>query len=74
MDDLLDTPGRAVTLGETMALLRAETAAPLAHVHQLAVGIGGAESNVQSHWPDSAPRQPGSGGSATTAWANGRTG
>jgi 2-dehydro-3-deoxygluconokinase len=38
--------GRVVTLGETMALLRAETAAPLAHVHQLALGIGGAESNV----------------------------
>jgi len=38
--------GRVVTLGETMALLRAETPAPLAHVHELALGIGGAESNL----------------------------
>ncbi|ANP74442.1 sugar kinase [Cryobacterium arcticum] len=29
-----------------MALLRAETPAPLAHVHELALGIGGAESNL----------------------------
>jgi 2-dehydro-3-deoxygluconokinase len=38
--------GGVVTLGETMALLRAETPAPLAHVHELALGIGGAESNL----------------------------
>lgn len=43
-----DSPlvGRVVTLGETMALLRAETPAPLGHVHELAVGVGGAESNM----------------------------
>ena len=39
-------PGGVVTLGETMALLGAESTGSLAHVHQLGVGIGGAESNV----------------------------
>ncbi|OPG08933.1 sugar kinase [Microbispora sp. GKU 823] len=37
---------RVVTLGETMALLTAERVGPLAHAPSMAVGIGGAESNV----------------------------
>ena len=43
---MAERAGGVVTLGETMALLRAETPAPLAHVHELALGIGGAESNL----------------------------
>lgn len=35
-----------VTLGETMALFKADAAGPLAHVHGWSLGIGGAESNV----------------------------
>ncbi|WP_067174089.1 sugar kinase [Microtetraspora niveoalba] len=35
-----------VTLGETMALLTAERTGPLRHAPSMAVGIGGAESNV----------------------------
>jgi 2-dehydro-3-deoxygluconokinase len=35
-----------VTLGETMALFRADSPGPLPHVHGLTLGIGGAESNV----------------------------
>ena len=38
--------GRVVTLGETMALLRAEDGGSLAHVDRLRIGVGGAESNV----------------------------
>lgn len=34
-----------VTLGETMALMKAETPGPLAHVAALSLGMGGAESN-----------------------------
>jgi len=40
------TGPRVVTLGETMALLRAEDTGSLAHVDRLRVGVGGAESNV----------------------------
>lgn len=35
-----------VTFGETMALFKADTPGPLAHVPGLSLGIGGAESNV----------------------------
>ncbi|NJC21521.1 2-dehydro-3-deoxygluconokinase [Arthrobacter pigmenti] len=35
-----------VTLGETMALMKADTPGPLAHVSSMSLGIGGAESNV----------------------------
>lgn len=35
-----------ITLGETMALMTAAVAGPLAHVDSLKLGIGGAESNV----------------------------
>jgi 2-dehydro-3-deoxygluconokinase len=35
-----------VTMGETMALMKAETPGPLAHVASLSLGMGGAESNV----------------------------
>lgn len=35
-----------ITLGETMALMKAETLGPLAHAPSLGLGIGGAESNV----------------------------
>ncbi|GAB3535104.1 sugar kinase [Arthrobacter tecti] len=35
-----------VTLGETLGLLRADTPGPLAHVSEMTLGIGGAESNV----------------------------
>lgn len=35
-----------VTLGETMALMKADTPGPLAHASALSLGIGGAESNV----------------------------
>jgi 2-dehydro-3-deoxygluconokinase len=35
-----------VTLGETMALMKADTLGPLAHAASLSLGIGGAESNV----------------------------
>lgn len=37
---------RVVTLGETMALVRATEVGSLRHVSRLALGIGGAESNV----------------------------
>jgi 2-dehydro-3-deoxygluconokinase len=35
-----------VTVGETMALMYTTAPGPLAHAHELALGIGGAESNV----------------------------
>jgi 2-dehydro-3-deoxygluconokinase len=35
-----------VTLGETMALMKAETFGPLAHADSLSMSIGGAETNV----------------------------
>jgi len=35
-----------VTLGETMALVKADSPGPLSHVHGLSLGIGGSESNV----------------------------
>lgn len=35
-----------ITFGETMALMKAATPGPLAHVSSLGLGIGGAESNV----------------------------
>lgn len=35
-----------ITIGETMALLRAETVGPLSYGDSLSLGIGGAESNV----------------------------
>ncbi|WP_336630620.1 MULTISPECIES: sugar kinase [unclassified Microbacterium] len=38
--------GRVVTLGETMALLRTREIGTLQHLPDVAVGIGGAESNV----------------------------
>ncbi|MEU1513230.1 sugar kinase [Streptomyces sp. NPDC005811] len=38
--------GRVVTLGETMGLLAATTVGHLPHVPYMALGIGGAESNV----------------------------
>lgn len=40
------TGGAVVTLGETMGLLRSTTIGSLEHVTELAVHIGGAESNV----------------------------
>ncbi|MFJ9588361.1 sugar kinase [Streptomyces acidicola] len=40
------TGGRIVTLGETMGLLAATTVGHLQHVPHMALGIGGAESNV----------------------------
>lgn len=36
----------ALTLGETMALMRADQVGPLAHVSTMSLGIGGSESNV----------------------------
>lgn len=36
---------QVVTLGETMALIKADTPGPLAHVSSMSLGIGGAESN-----------------------------
>ena len=35
-----------LTFGETMGLLKAETAGPLAHVSGMSLGMGGSESNV----------------------------
>lgn len=35
-----------VTMGETMALMKAETPGPLAHAGSLGLGMGGAETNV----------------------------
>jgi 2-dehydro-3-deoxygluconokinase len=35
-----------VTIGETMGLLKADVAGPLAHVPSMSLGIGGSESNV----------------------------
>nr|WP_017202890.1 sugar kinase [Microbacterium barkeri] len=40
------TGGRVVTLGETMALVRADETGSLRHVRDMSLGIGGAESNV----------------------------
>lgn len=37
---------RVVTLGETMALLRADAVGSLAHLGALSIGVGGSESNV----------------------------
>jgi 2-dehydro-3-deoxygluconokinase len=45
MDAATPTP-RVVTLGETMALLRTREIGSLRHATDLALGIGGAESNV----------------------------
>lgn len=39
-------PTAVVTLGETMALMKADTPGPLGHVRSLSPGIGGSESNV----------------------------
>lgn len=39
-------PTDVVTLGETMALMKADTTGPLGHVRSFSPGIGGAESNV----------------------------
>ena len=39
-------PSAVVTLGETMALMKAATPGPLAFTESLRLGIGGAESNV----------------------------
>lgn len=39
-------PTDVVTLGETMALMQADTTGPLGHVRSFSPGIGGAESNV----------------------------
>lgn len=39
-------PSAVVTLGETMALMKASTPGPLAFTESLRLGIGGAESNV----------------------------
>ncbi|GAP55911.1 2-dehydro-3-deoxygluconokinase, partial [Arthrobacter sp. Hiyo6] len=36
---------QVVTMGETMALVKAETPGPLAHTRSLSIGMGGAESN-----------------------------
>ncbi|MBT2553844.1 sugar kinase [Arthrobacter sp. ISL-5] len=36
----------ALTLGETMALMRADQVGPLAHASTMSLGIGGSESNV----------------------------
>jgi 2-dehydro-3-deoxygluconokinase len=44
MKEQRDWP-EVVTLGETMALLRADSVGPLQHVSTMSVGIGGAESN-----------------------------
>ncbi len=42
----MTTAATVVTLGETMALVRTSEIGPLRHAHNLALGIGGAESNV----------------------------
>lgn len=39
-------PSAVVTLGETMALMKASTPGPLAFTESLRLGVGGAESNV----------------------------
>ncbi len=39
-------PPYVLTLGETMALMRADRPGPLAHASSLSLGIGGSESNV----------------------------
>lgn len=39
-------PTEVLTFGETMALMRTDSPGPLATAHQLALGIGGAETNV----------------------------
>lgn len=46
--DWTDTgaPSEVVTVGETMALMKASTPGPLAFTESLGLGIGGAESNV----------------------------
>ncbi|MFJ8816288.1 sugar kinase [Amycolatopsis thermoflava] len=43
---MTSSSGRVVTLGETMGLLAATTVGHLPHVPTMALGIGGAESNV----------------------------
>ncbi|MFG6475226.1 sugar kinase [Microbacterium sp. P06] len=46
MTDAAARPPRVVTLGETMALMRTREIGSLRHATELALGIGGAESNV----------------------------
>jgi 2-dehydro-3-deoxygluconokinase len=41
----VSSPKAVVTIGETMALMYSSTPGPLAHAHDLTLGIGGAESN-----------------------------
>jgi 2-dehydro-3-deoxygluconokinase len=41
----VSTPKAVVTIGETMALMYSNIPGPLAHAHDLTLGIGGAESN-----------------------------
>jgi 2-dehydro-3-deoxygluconokinase len=41
----VSSPKAVVTIGETMALMYSGTPGPLAHTHDLTLGIGGAESN-----------------------------
>jgi 2-dehydro-3-deoxygluconokinase len=41
----VSSPEAVVTIGETMALMYSSTPGPLAHAHDLTLGIGGAESN-----------------------------
>lgn len=45
-DGSADRPLGAITIGETMALLKAETVGPFSYGGSLSLGIGGAESNV----------------------------
>ncbi|MET0703986.1 MAG: sugar kinase [Mycobacterium sp.] len=40
-----DSPSEVVTLGETMALMRADSPGPLQHASGLSLGMGGSESN-----------------------------
>ncbi|MBB6402881.1 PfkB family carbohydrate kinase [Arthrobacter sp. AZCC_0090] len=42
----MTTKPYVVTLGETMALMAADKAGPLAHAFVMSLGIGGSESNV----------------------------
>ncbi len=44
--ELASAPSEVVTLGETMALMKASTPGPLAFTESLRLGVGGAESNV----------------------------
>jgi 2-dehydro-3-deoxygluconokinase len=42
---LVSAPKAVVTIGETMALMYSTNPGPLAHAHDMTLGIGGAESN-----------------------------